>query len=155
MGDAGGTCGAAAAPRMPLIRFDVDVNVNRAKARMNPQEAELQYALGDTLPESGRTIEVAPGVRWIRMALPFALDHITLWLLRDTLDGREGWTAVDCCITRDEAKAQWEQVFASSLEGLPILRVIVTHMHPDHIGLAHWLCERWSPPSYPCRLCIS
>jgi hypothetical protein len=51
---------------------------------------------------------------------------------------------VDCCISRDEAKAQWEQVFATQLEGLPILRVIVTHMHPDHIGLAHWLCERWS-----------
>ena len=53
---------------------------------------------------------------------------------------------MDCCITRDEAKAQWEQVFATQLEGLPILRVIVTHMHPDHIGLAHWLCERWNAP---------
>ena len=47
---------------------------------------------------------------------------------------------------RDEAKAQWEQVFATQLEGLPVLRVIVTHMHPDHIGLAHWLCERWHVP---------
>jgi glyoxylase-like metal-dependent hydrolase (beta-lactamase superfamily II) len=122
---------------------------------MNAQEAELQYPLGDTLPEPGATIELAPGVRWIRMALPFALNHINLWLLRDTLDGREGWTVVDCCITRDEAKAQWEQLFASSLDGLPILRVLVTHMHPDHIGLAHWLCERWSTPDHPCRLWIS
>lgn len=122
---------------------------------MNAQEAQLSYPLGDALPPGGGTLEVAPGVRWVRMALPFALDHINLWLLRDRLDGREGWTVVDCCVTRDEAKAQWEQVFAGSLEGLPILRVIVTHMHPDHIGLAHWLCERWSTPDQPCRLWIS
>ena len=122
---------------------------------MNLLEAQLQYPLGDTLPAPGTTLEVAPGVRWIRMALPFALDHINLWLLRDELDSREGWTVIDCCIARDEAKAQWEQVFASSLEGLPILRVLVTHMHPDHIGLAHWLCERWSTPEHPCRLWIS
>lgn len=115
---------------------------------MNPQEAQLNYPLGDTLPASGTALEIAPGVRWVRMALPFALDHINLWLLRDELDGRQGWSVVDCCVTRDEAKAQWEQVFASSLEGLPVLRVIVTHMHPDHIGLAHWLCERWSTPGH-------
>ena len=122
---------------------------------MNLLERELQYPLGDTLPAPGTTLELAPGVRWIRMALPFALDHINLWLLRDALDGREGWTVVDCCISRDEAKAQWEQVFATQLEGLPILRVLVTHMHPDHIGLAHWLCERWSTPGHECRLWIS
>jgi glyoxylase-like metal-dependent hydrolase (beta-lactamase superfamily II) len=56
---------------------------------------------------------------------------------------------VDCCISREESKAQWETIFATQLEGLPILRVIVTHMHPDHIGLAHWLCERWSTPHGP------
>jgi glyoxylase-like metal-dependent hydrolase (beta-lactamase superfamily II) len=122
---------------------------------MNVLEHELQYPWNDTLPAPGGSMEVATGVRWIRMALPFALDHINLWLLRDEIDGRQGWTAVDCCITRDEAKAQWEQVFANELEGLPILRVIVTHMHPDHIGLAHWLCERWSTPEHECRLWIS
>lgn len=118
-------------------------------------EARLHYPLGDTLPGPGGTLVVAPGVKWIRMALPFALDHINLWLLRDTLDGREGWTVVDCCIHRDEAQAQWEQIFAHELEGLPVLRVIVTHMHPDHIGLAKWLCERWSTDAHPCRLWIS
>ena len=77
---------------------------------------------------------------------------------------RSRWTTstCGCCATRstaapagpwwtaasagDESKAQWEQVFATQLEGLPVLRVIVTHMHPDHIGLAHWLCERWNAP---------
>jgi glyoxylase-like metal-dependent hydrolase (beta-lactamase superfamily II) len=113
---------------------------------MNALEARLQYPFGDTLPAPGTTMEVVPGVRWVRMALPFALDHINLWLLRDEIDGRSGWTVVDCCISRVEAKAQWEEVFATQLEGLPILRVIVTHMHPDHIGLAWWLCERWNAP---------
>ena len=113
---------------------------------MNSLEQELHYPFGDTLPASGTALEVAPGVRWIRMGLPFALDHINLWLLLDELDGRPGWTVIDCCITRDEAKAQWEEIFATQLEGLPILRVIVTHMHPDHIGLAHWLCARWNAP---------
>ena len=113
---------------------------------MNPLEQQLQYPLGDALPGPAETLEVAPGVRWLRMGLPFALDHINLWLLRDDIDGRPGWTAVDCGITRDETKAQWERVFATQLDGLPILRVIVTHMHPDHIGLAWWLCERWNAP---------
>jgi glyoxylase-like metal-dependent hydrolase (beta-lactamase superfamily II) len=113
---------------------------------MNPLEHELQYPFGESMPAPGETLEVAPGVRWIRMALPFALNHINLWLLRDEIDGRAGWTVVDCCITRDESKAQWEQLFATQLQDLPILRVVVTHMHPDHIGLAHWLCERWDAP---------
>jgi glyoxylase-like metal-dependent hydrolase (beta-lactamase superfamily II) len=113
---------------------------------MNDLEQRLHYPLGDALPESGRCIEVAPGIKWIRMALPFALNHINLWLLRDEMDGVAGWSVVDTCIHRDEAKAQWEDIFAHELEGLPILRVIVTHMHPDHIGLAHWLCERWNAP---------
>ncbi|MHB8950795.1 MAG: MBL fold metallo-hydrolase [Rhodoferax sp.] len=106
-------------------------------------EKQLHYPLGDTLPAPGGAVVVAPGIKWLRMGLPFALNHINLWLLRDEIDGQSGWSVVDCCISLDAAKAQWEQVFAHELDGLPILRVLVTHMHPDHIGLAHWLCERW------------
>ena len=67
---------------------------------MNALEMQLQYPFGDTLPAVGTTLEVAPGVRWLRMALPFQLDHINLWLLRDAVDGDdgtavEGWTIVD------------------------------------------------------------
>jgi glyoxylase-like metal-dependent hydrolase (beta-lactamase superfamily II) len=113
----------------------------------NAQEAALQYPMGETLPPPGRAIDVAPGVRWLRMGLPFALDHINLWLLRDEAHGpqglRSGWTIVDCGIANDPTREAWEQIFAHELDGEPVLRVIVTHMHPDHIGLAHWLCERW------------
>lgn len=115
---------------------------------MNPLEHQIHYPLGDALPSEGGSIEIAPGVHWIRMGLPFALDHINLWLLRDRQLGAggvmlDGWTVVDCCIDSAATRAQWEQIFVNCLGGLPILRVIVTHMHPDHIGLAHWLCERW------------
>ncbi len=121
---------------------------------MNSLEALLEYPFDEALPAGGESLVVcegersglAPAVKWIRMALPFQLNHINLWLLRDEIDGRQGWSVVDCCISRDEAKAQWEQIFNSQLDGLPILRVIVTHMHPDHIGLASWLCERWDAP---------
>ncbi|OWQ86841.1 Zn-dependent hydrolase [Roseateles aquatilis] len=116
----------------------------------NPRESELSYPLGDTLPAPGEALEVLPGLRWVRMGLPFALDHINLWLLRDIVDGRDGWTIVDCGIHNDTTKDNWERVFADHLDGLPVLRVIVTHFHPDHLGLGHWLTERWQ-----CRLWIS
>ncbi|MBC7548289.1 MAG: MBL fold metallo-hydrolase [Polaromonas sp.] len=129
---------------------------------MNLLEQQLDYPLGEALPAPGTALTVAPGVRWLRMGLPFALNHINLWLLRDELEDPahpgltlQGWTVVDCCISATESRTQWESVFATQLEGLPILRVIVTHMHPDHIGLAAWLCDRWTTPSHTCRLWIS
>ena len=132
------------------------------KVSMNFLEQQLAYPLGNNLPEPGATMQVAPGVRWLRMGLPFALNHVNLWLLRDEMEDpndpghrQQGWTVVDCCISAPESRAQWESVFANELEGLPVLRVIVTHMHPDHIGLAAWLCERWTTLSHTCRLWIS
>ena len=121
----------------------------------HPHERALNYPLGDALPEPGHTLAVAPGVRWLRMGLPFALDHINLWLLRDVQGGIEGWTVVDCGIDSPDTRARWDRVIAEELDGLPVLRVICTHMHPDHIGLAHWLCERFSTPDRECRLWIS
>jgi glyoxylase-like metal-dependent hydrolase (beta-lactamase superfamily II) len=117
---------------------------------MNLLESALDYPLGETMPSIGAALNVVQGetgvsaIQWVRMSLPFALNHINLWLLRDEMEGRKGWCVVDCCISHEKSKAQWEDIFANELEGLPILRVLVTHMHPDHIGLAHWLCQRWS-----------
>jgi len=111
---------------------------------MNALESQLDYPLGETLPERGTVVEVAPGILWVRMGLPFALDHINLWLLRDEDASGPGWSIVDTGIDDAATRAAWERIFATSLGGLPVLRVIVTHMHPDHIGCAHWLCERWN-----------
>jgi len=90
-------------------------------------------------PLPGETVPIAPGVLWLRMPLPFALDHINLWLLPDG----EGWTIVDAGYAMPETRALWERIFAERLDGAAVGRVIVTHYHPDHIGLADWLCERW------------
>ena len=91
-------------------------------------------------PAPGATIEVAPGIHWLRMPLPFALDHINLWLVADG----GGWSIVDTGFGRgDETRALWQRVLDATLGGKPVERVIVTHFHPDHIGLAGWLCERF------------
>jgi len=95
--------------------------------------ASLRYPLGEQLPASGAAIEVAPGVFWLRMGLPFALNHINLWLLRDRLPDpaqpevqREGWTVVDCGIDNPATREAWLQVEQQALQGLPVLRVLVT-----------------------------
>ena len=106
----------------------------------------IDYLFLDELPGSGATKELAPGIKWVRMPLPFALDHINLWLIRDCFEGREGWTLVDCGVANAATKDLWEIIFKNELDGLPIVRVIVTHMHPDHLGLASWLCHRWQAP---------
>jgi glyoxylase-like metal-dependent hydrolase (beta-lactamase superfamily II) len=90
-------------------------------------------------PTPGTTIEVAPGVKWLRMPLPFRLNHINLWLLEDG----PGWAIVDTGVGLDDVRALWERIFAGPLGGRPITRVIVTHFHPDHMGNAAWLTERW------------
>ena len=113
---------------------------------MNPLEAQLDYAFNDVIPATGAAIDVAPGMRWARMPLPFALDHINLWLLEDTLEARRGWTLVDTGASTDATRAAWEQVLAEEVNGQPLLRVIATHCHPDHVGLSGWLCERFGAP---------
>lgn len=89
-----------------------------------------------TQPAAGEAMAVAPGVRWLRMRLPFALDHINLWLL----DDGDSLAVIDCGYALDDTRAAWTSVLAA--DGRPVRRVIVTHHHPDHIGLATWLAER-------------
>ena len=104
--------------------------------------APLQFPFAEP-PAPGTTLEVAPGVRWLRMALPFALDHINLWLLDDELDGVPGYTIIDCGLSNDATRANWDRIFAAHLGGRPVHRLIVTHYHPDHAGNAGWLVEKF------------
>jgi len=106
---------------------------------MKPDSDPLRYPWGETMPGSGQSLELAPGIRWLRLDLPFALDHINVWLLRDRHNDREGWTLVDCGVDQPATRAQWECLVASTLGGLPLVRIIATHMHPDHLGLERWL----------------
>jgi len=108
---------------------------------LDPMADSLHFPI-TTPPAPGAVIPIAPGVLWLRMKLPFALDHINLWLLEDG----PTWTAVDTGFSLPETKAAWQQIFAAELGGRRIGRVIVTHYHPDHIGMAGWLTEHWQAP---------
>jgi len=104
-------------------------------------QAQLRYPCGD-VPDPGVIKNVAPGIFWLRMPLPFQLNHINLWLIEET----NGWTIVDTGINTDATRELWEKIFAQQLRGKPVIRVVATHLHPDHVGLAGWLCERWNAP---------
>jgi glyoxylase-like metal-dependent hydrolase (beta-lactamase superfamily II) len=102
----------------------------------------LDYVLGERTPEPAGTIEVVPGVHWLRMPLPFALDHINLWLL----DDGEHWTLVDCGLNHAPSIELWERILKETLGGRGIGRLVVTHYHADHVGLAGWHAQRWGAP---------
>jgi glyoxylase-like metal-dependent hydrolase (beta-lactamase superfamily II) len=95
--------------------------------------SSLQYPFAE-VPAAGTTLEVAPGVRWLSMPLPFQLDHINLWLLEDGA----GSTVVDTGIGNEQTRALWERI----IDDTRVSRVILTHYHPDHAGNADWLCRR-------------
>lgn len=97
----------------------------------------LQYAF-DTPPSPAELIPVAEGVFWLRMPLPFRLDHINLWVLED----EDGWIIVDSGVATDDTTTLWLSICGKLTEKKPIKRVIITHLHPDHIGLAGWLCRQ-------------
>lgn len=113
---------------------------------MNALEAQLDYPFDDTIPAPGAIHDVLPGLRWVRMPLPFALDHINVWLLADKIEDRRGWSLIDTGAGTDATRAAWEQVLADGLDGQPLVRVIATHCHPDHVGLSGWLTERFDAP---------
>ena len=95
-------------------------------------------------PANGDVVEIARGVLWVRFALPFQLNHINIFLIEDG----DGWAVVDAGINNAATKAAWEALVAGPLKGRRLTRLIVTHFHPDHIGLAGWLCERFDMPMW-------
>lgn len=107
----------------------------------------LSYPWGKKAdPEPGVPVEVAAGVYWVRFSMPMSLDHINLWLLEDG----DGWTIIDTCLDMKSSREQWENLFTGFMGGRPVKRVICTHLHPDHVGLAGWICER-----FDCELWMS
>ncbi len=100
-------------------------------------DPELDYPFSEA-PEFGEVAVIDDAVRWIRLPLPYQLDHINLWLIADG----DGWTLIDTGFSTGMVRGMWEEIFARALEDKPITRLIVTHFHPDHCGLAGWLVER-------------
>lgn len=107
----------------------------------------LTYPVG-AAPEPEHVIEVAPGVRWLRLPLPYRLNHINVW----ALDDGEGWVLVDTGTRTEETVAAWEQLLGTAPLQRPLTRVFVTHMHPDHIGMAGWLTRRYDVRMWISRL---
>lgn len=94
-------------------------------------------------PQPGDVQEIADGVFWLRFGLPMSgLDHINLWALRDG----DGWVIVDTGIGNRESKEIWKKHFKHLMGGRPVNRVICTHLHPDHTGLAGWICRHFGAP---------
>lgn len=88
----------------------------------------------DTPPAAGQAVQVAEGILWLRLPLPMALDHVNVY----ALDDGDGWTIVDTGMDTRRSRAEWQAALDGPLAGKPVRRVIVTHYHPDHIGLAGW-----------------
>jgi glyoxylase-like metal-dependent hydrolase (beta-lactamase superfamily II) len=128
----------------------------QAPSRPQPA-ASLSYPL-DAVPEAGAAVEVVPGLKWLRLPLPFLLNHINVWLLRDG----DGWALVDTGLFTETTRQAWTHALEWHLEGLPLTRILVTHLHPDHVGCAGWLARRfdvelWMPRDeyLRCRVLVA
>ncbi len=114
--------------------------------QLPPRVQKLDHPF-DRIPDPEELFEVAPGVYWVRMPLDLTgLDHINLWLLKDG----DGWTLIDTGMNSDTIRDHWQAIFADKLDGRPITRLICTHFHPDHMGLAGWIVEQFG-----CQLWMS
>jgi len=115
---------------------------------MPPSEPKKRIAYAfDQSPDHGATMPVGSGIVWLRMPLPFTLGHINVWLLED--DG--GWAIVDTGVNVDEARDIWEQTFRGAMQDRPVRRILVSHLHPDHVGCAGWLADRLDAPLWMSR----
>lgn len=129
--------GAAASPE------DMTPEARSDDARTSPlpdaggSEAGILHPWAEPPPE-GEAAEIAPGVLWARLPLPMRLDHVNVYALRDP----DGWTVVDTGFDTARSRAAWQRLLDGPMAGAPVVRVLATHQHPDHIGLAGWFMAR-------------
>ncbi|HEX8061770.1 MAG TPA: MBL fold metallo-hydrolase [Allosphingosinicella sp.] len=107
----------------------------------------LTYPLGRRTPAQGELVGLADGVGWARLPIPGSLKHINIWVLEDG----EGVALVDTGLDIPPCREAWEALFSGPLAGRAVTRVICTHFHPDHLGLAGWLTERFEVPLWMTR----
>ncbi|RVV97838.1 MBL fold metallo-hydrolase [Mesobaculum littorinae] len=100
---------------------------------MDASPRQIRYPV-DTPPAPGAATEIAPGVLWLRIPLPWALDHVNVY----ALDDGDAWTILDTGLDTPEIREVWETALAGPLAGKPVARVVLSHNHPDHVGLAAW-----------------
>jgi glyoxylase-like metal-dependent hydrolase (beta-lactamase superfamily II) len=107
----------------------------------------LTYVFGRHAPGLGELWAVAPGLRWARLPVPGSLKHVNVWIIEDG----DGLVIVDTGLDIPACREGWKALISGPLAGKTVSRIIVTHFHPDHVGLAGWLCERFSAPLHMTR----
>ena len=107
--------------------------------RIRAPVSDIRYEFDDR-PGAGETMQVADGLHWLRMPLPFALNHINLWLIEDDM----GWVVVDTGVATSATREHWKAVFSGLMQDRPVTHVVATHLHPDHVGCAGWLVDRFN-----------
>ena len=103
---------------------------------LNMDKVSYEFA---TRPREGETMNVAEDILWLRMPLPFSLNHINLWLIRDV----PGWVIVDTGVDTRHSRKVWQETFDGGMGGDPASHVVATHLHPDHVGCAGWLVQHF------------
>ena len=106
----------------------------------------LTYPFGGAEPPEGGVFQIAPGLNWVRLRIPGPLKHVNCWLIDDRDDRGEGVALIDTGMNTTPARDEWKAVFKGPLTGVRVTKMIGTHMHPDHIGLAGWMCEHHDAP---------
>ena len=127
---------------IPAASGSPGASLTQGDSFMSTSHAGLTYPWGDAAPGVGETIRIAPGISWARIPMPGSLGHINSWLLDDDADGDDGVAIVDTGICLTMCSDAWKALYAGALNGKRITRVIGTHLHPDHIGLAGWIAKK-------------
>lgn len=128
---------------IPAASGSPDASLTQDDSFTATSHAGLTYPWGDAAPGAGETIRIANGISWARIPMPGSLGHINSWLLDDVAsNGDDGVAIVDTGICLTMCSDAWKALYAGALADKTITRVIGTHLHPDHIGLAGWIAKK-------------
>lgn len=111
------------------------------------QDIKLSLDYPFEAPNPHQYVQITDDIRWLRVPLPFSLDHINVYLIKEA----EGWCLIDTGMGSEYTRNYWRKTFPTVLDGLPIVRLIITHNHPDHVGLASWFEEEFNCDVYMSR----
>lgn len=137
---------------IPAASGSPDASLTQDDSFTATSHAGLTYPWGEAAPGAGETIRIAPGISWARIPMPGSLGHINSWLLDDVSnDGGDGVAVVDTGVCLTICSDAWKALYAGALSDTRITRVIGTHLHPDHIGLAGWIAKKKGVPLWMTR----
>lgn len=128
---------------IPAASGSPDASLTQDDSFTATSHAGLTYPWGEAAPGAGEVIRITEGIRWARIPMPGSLGHINSWLLDDIdADGADGVAVVDTGVCLTLCSDEWKALYAGALKDARITRVIGTHLHPDHIGLAGWIAKK-------------